>query len=945
MASDVTSISVTCTTNTYTIGGTVSGLASMGLALRNDDNPAHTSEFMSITANGNFTFSAPIPSGDPYGIGIQTPAFAPAQMCTVTNGSGKVGASDITTVQVICQPPIPADPNTLLMTSTSVGGTVYDRVHKYLFVTVTNLNRVDVFSTLDDHFVAGIPVPKPMGIDVSADCTRVVVGTNTQEFFFIDTGRLQVINQVPVPSQFYPDEAPRVVALPSNGNVLLATVPMTGSGISRLLEWQSSTGQIAELNDNGQQVGGPAYFASSADRNKILISGILYDANSDSLSVVSPMGSFANEAANPNGTQFAMNSGNTLFILDANLNVIQTIPSSLIEPSGQTPNSLGKMAYSPDGRYLFVGTTDRPSSSITVLDAAGFKVLGSVTEDGSPSNGVFPASVQLSVDENGVLFDALINSVEIVPTLTAPGFPKVPALANDPLLIHVLPPGGVVENVGAFPVGGLTPQVGLTALNTAPPSGGTETDIYTYGLYDPSSAEVQVTIGGAPATITGGIGSTLLGFMGGEAVRVPPGSPGLQDVTVSTPSGATTVHGAFDYLGDLRVVPLSAPPWQIVSDPVRKQIYISDTAHNRVDVYSLSSKQFLPPIPVGPSPRGISLTPDGSMLVVANSGNGTVSIVNPDQSSASTLVQVVPTGTLGVQPYEVETTNANKALVLLNHTFSSNCCSYDTPEVLDLASQQVTVPPIPNNYSSASILTRVNGGASMLCTCGAFGFWNAALDTFTPVVATNFGEDAASDLSISGDGNVFVQGSNILNPQFVVSGGLATWDFLNYPYELPAEGGILNSSGSLVFGSEINSMGVRVYDVNHGDLRQEISLPEQIQATVGSPHVFLWDEAGDLFILTKSGLTFLNFVVIPLSVGHLEPNQGPASGGTTVTIRGSGFEPDSQVSFDGQSASATIVDNQTLKVVTPQMPVGPLQVTVKNADGQTYSLDECFAAQ
>jgi hypothetical protein len=123
-------------------------------------------------------------------------------------------------------------------------------------------------------------------------------------------------------------------------------------------------------------------------------------------------------------------------------------------------------------------------------------------------------------------------------------------------------------------------------------------------------------------------------------------------------------------------------------------------------------------------------------------------------------------------------------------------------------------------------------------------------------------------------------------------------------------------------------------------------LPEQIQATVGSPHLFLWDdEGGNLFILTKSGFTFLNFAVIPLSVGHLEPNQGPASGGTTVTIRGSGFQPDSQVSFDGQSGSVTFVDNQTLKVVTPQIPVGPLQVTVRNADGQTYSLDECFAAQ
>jgi hypothetical protein len=92
---DVTSVSVTCVTNTvfYTIGGTVTGLTGT-VVLRNN------SETLSISANGPFAFANGVLVGQPYSVSVQTqPA---GQTCTVNNGSGTVGSSNVTNVVVSC---------------------------------------------------------------------------------------------------------------------------------------------------------------------------------------------------------------------------------------------------------------------------------------------------------------------------------------------------------------------------------------------------------------------------------------------------------------------------------------------------------------------------------------------------------------------------------------------------------------------------------------------------------------------------------------------------------------------------------------------------------------------------------------------------------------------------------------------------------------------------
>ena len=82
---------------TYTVGGTVSGLAGSGLVLL--DNGGNN---LAVSANGSFTFTTALASGTAFTVTVLTLPSNPAQTCGVTNGSGTVTTAAIANVAVAC---------------------------------------------------------------------------------------------------------------------------------------------------------------------------------------------------------------------------------------------------------------------------------------------------------------------------------------------------------------------------------------------------------------------------------------------------------------------------------------------------------------------------------------------------------------------------------------------------------------------------------------------------------------------------------------------------------------------------------------------------------------------------------------------------------------------------------------------------------------------------
>ena len=95
-SSNVSTVTVTCVTNTFLVGGTVTGLAGTGLVLQNN-----AADNLARAADGAFTFATAVTSGGAYNVTVLTQPTAPAQTCAATNNTGNV-AANVTTVTITC---------------------------------------------------------------------------------------------------------------------------------------------------------------------------------------------------------------------------------------------------------------------------------------------------------------------------------------------------------------------------------------------------------------------------------------------------------------------------------------------------------------------------------------------------------------------------------------------------------------------------------------------------------------------------------------------------------------------------------------------------------------------------------------------------------------------------------------------------------------------------
>ena len=99
LSANVTNVGVTCV-NTYTVGGSVTGLTVSGLVLKlNNATSKIIPSFAGNGGAGTYSFSTALPSGTTYtvGVGIQPAGYS----CTVTNATGIISGT-VTNVNVSC---------------------------------------------------------------------------------------------------------------------------------------------------------------------------------------------------------------------------------------------------------------------------------------------------------------------------------------------------------------------------------------------------------------------------------------------------------------------------------------------------------------------------------------------------------------------------------------------------------------------------------------------------------------------------------------------------------------------------------------------------------------------------------------------------------------------------------------------------------------------------
>lgn len=516
-----------------------------------------------------------------------------------------------------------------------------------------------------------------------------------------------------------------------------------------------------------------------------------------------------------------------------------------------------------------------------------------------------------------------------------------------PVNVKVIQPNGV--QVFDPQVFSYSPSPLFVSGDAASPSGGSTTDIIALGVpNDPS--KVTVSIGSANASIVSAnffsaFEPNLPGAYPFPAVdlkvQVPSGSPGEADIAVSDSAGTTTLPKAFHYAQS--VTDFSSPDkfQAILFDRFRNQLYLG--AGDHVDVFSLTSMQFLtpfqPPNVNGMKEfTGMSLTPDGSLLLIANLKDGSLSILNPDNPSSATADMISPPTTSQncvTGPAYVAATNTGIAFVQFGGEPGIGCGPGGPLFQLTLANGMVALPNFPPGLTCGTAYVSATRVGDMVAIGPNFCLYNSATNTWIGNIPIGPSQNATT---AAGDGNVFADSLHFEDANANNIANVALTDIF-YPNGLGLSSAFnekLNDSGSLLYFPFTTS--VDLIDVKQGLLRRRFTPTEQIPQIL---EALALDTTGqNIFLITDKGLTIVKLDAVPISIGSVTPTTGPP--GTQITIRGSGFVQGITATLNGTSTNVTLVDADTLQLNVPTLPSGAVQFQLKNPDGSQYTLDNAF---
>jgi len=412
---DVSNVTVSCNTNTYTVGGTVTGLTGSGLVLRDNDG-----DNLSVSTNGSFTFATPVASGAAYRVTEFVLPANPAQNCSVKNGtgSGTVTNANVSTVGVACANvgrfayaanagdgtisayTIDAATGALRQIAGSPLATRYNTYSlaanpsgTFLYAIDSGISAYSIDRTTGAlSAVAGSPfasngysiVVHPNGkFAYTADVNSFAVSA-----FAIDatTGAL-----TPVPgSPFAAGYNPISVAVDPRGKFLYVANSNATADSVGAYAIDSTSGALSTVPGSPFAAGsGPVWvavdpsgkFVYVANAGSNDVSAYTIDANTGALTGVAggPFAAGLNPTAvtvDPSGTfLFVANSGGanpgatnvSAYTIDANTGALTAVAGS---PFG-TATLPDSVAVDPSGKFVYVANGDPPANSISayVIDA------------------------------------------------------------------------------------------------------------------------------------------------------------------------------------------------------------------------------------------------------------------------------------------------------------------------------------------------------------------------------------------------------------------------------------------------------------------------------------------------------------------------------------------------------------------------------------------------
>ncbi|MFJ8039381.1 IPT/TIG domain-containing protein [Kitasatospora sp. NPDC096147] len=370
-------------------------------------------------------------------------------------------------------------------------------------------------------------------------------------------------------------------------------------------------------------------------------------------------------------------------------------------------------------------------------------------------------------------------------------------------------------------------------------------------------------------------------------------------------------------------------------------VYVANLRGNSVSAYDPVSGAVVATVPVGRSPEGVAVSPDGAKAYVTNNSDNSVSVID---TATNTVAGTIAVGRL---PGPVAISPDGRS-VYVGRFISPGVGGVD---VIDTATQAVTGTVQVGNQPFA-IGFAPDGRRAYVANF--VGSSVSVIDTASTTVSSTIARPDArtpSALAVSPDGGrVYVANFNSNNLS-VIDTATDTITAL-----VPTGGGpggvAVSPDGRFAYTADENANTLSVLDTS--TLGIVASVP------VGSiPVAVLADPDGDALYVANGGGNTLSVVdpathtvtgTVPTGntpfalgqaqaapvVDRITPDQGPAAGGTTVTLTGRHLAGTRSVSFGGApAANVTVVNATTVTATAPPHAPGTVDVQLTSAGGRT----------
>jgi hypothetical protein len=933
-----------------------------------------------------------------------------------TSGSLSHSAQDAVNITVTTPPPSRAE---FVRTDDTPFAAAYDMARKLVYVSNPAAGTVDVISSTTYQLIKTLTIPSPAGLDMSLDGSTVYVGTTAQALYAIDATTQKIKQryfappgQQPVNPKAAANGSLLMLSAESSGVYRIASWNLTTNTFSIRTDAPNNSfnsGGVVARSGNGQEV----IFANNFDPGNV----ILYNSANDSfLSAGVPGYPFA-AAANADGTQFAVavNTGETgtgIYIFDAQLNLVTIVPS--VGPLQYSPDGTSLYVVGFLGNVPVVQTINMQTFTSIGFAPAYATNIAYITR-------IPPLieEAPLVADETGRVFGsadhglAIDDADDLQPYTGSEPFPT-----DNIVVLPAEGPVGQQQNVQILtqsyttapkiwfgPLSAINPQVSVPYLTATAPgfaavgpvnvrlidTTGVQSFIpqgYTYGTVFAANPDFAASAAGAGTLNIFGYGLGVLGAVNNTQVTLgvnqaklisldyaaeqaypfplsqlqvqPPSMPtGVFDVKVSSATGTASLIGTYHSV-DMNTYALDAQPYSIVYDGNRQQVYLATANH--VDVFSLTTRKFLTPITVPTVNNlvqlgGMAMTPDNATLLVTNSADGSVALVNPDDPPSSKVASIVSPGTAG--PTAVAASSTGKAFVntagaaygfpqfrrILLRSSTSQSSSQPEPVIWELDLNTLVAAPVPvsqlsGSTSPSNVTIKASDDGTKICFVGEYqnlSIYDSASDTFTQSSIQGLATCAIDGNGLAMSGYPTERLLTLSDASLDFNGYASMTDYTAYslfgPLTPIALGVLVDPSGALAYQTTIQE--IAIVDMHTGQLRERIALPMKTEFIEDG--AIARDQTGLLvFAITDSGLTVIQLDSLPIAVGNV------STVGTSWTISGTGFQEGATVSADASALNTSFISSQSLQVAAAPDLNTVEELTVTNPDGRSYTIEAAY---